>query len=213
MMPPLVKTIPLKILAVISLLLFASAPSWGADFGKAWNAYLNGDYVTALNEWRPLAEQGHAFAQFNLGWMYENGHGVVQNVKAAAKWYRLAAEQGHANAQSNLGLMYSNGNGVVQDYKAAVKWVRLAAEQGYADAQNNLGWMYENGKSVLQDYATAHAWYNIAASNSNETSANINELAAKNRDNITKFMTAEQLAGAQALARKCIKSNYKNCTP
>ncbi len=58
MMPPLVKTIPLKILAVMSLLLFASTPSWGADFDKGLTAAQNGDYVTALNEWRPLAEQG-----------------------------------------------------------------------------------------------------------------------------------------------------------
>ncbi len=59
----------IKILAVISLLLFASAPSWGADFDKGLTAAQNGDYVTALNEWRPLAEQGNAVAQFNLGLM------------------------------------------------------------------------------------------------------------------------------------------------
>ncbi len=59
----------IKILAVISLLLFAATPSWGADFDKGLTAYQNGDYVTALNEWRPLAEQGDADAQFSLGWM------------------------------------------------------------------------------------------------------------------------------------------------
>ncbi len=69
MMPPLVKTIPLKILAVISLLLFAATPSWGADFEKGLSAAQNGDYVTALNEFTPLAEQGHAEAQVSLGRM------------------------------------------------------------------------------------------------------------------------------------------------
>ncbi len=208
MMPPLAKIIRLKILAVISLLLFAATPSWGADFdfGKAWNAYLNGDYETALNEWRPLAEQGGALAQHNLGHMYYYGKGVPQNYKATVKWYRLAAEQGLADAQNSLGLMYRKGKGVLQDDKAAVKWLTLAAEQGHASAQFGLGWMYRNGKGVLQDYATAHAWYNIAASNGKE-------IAAKNRDIIAKSMTTEQLAEAQALARKCIKSNYKNCTP
>jgi hypothetical protein len=37
--------------------------------------------------------------------MYQNGRGVPQDYKTAAKWYRLAAEQGLANAQSNLGLL------------------------------------------------------------------------------------------------------------
>ncbi len=67
MMPSRIKTNPLKILAVISLLLFASAPSWGADFGIGLSAAKRGDYATALNELRPLAEQGHARAQYNLG--------------------------------------------------------------------------------------------------------------------------------------------------
>ncbi len=97
MMPPIVKQTPLKILAVISLLLFAAAPSWGADIRKGFIAAQNGDYETALNEWRPLAEQGNAKAQFNLGVMYENGKGVLQDHKAAVKWYRLAAEQGLAD--------------------------------------------------------------------------------------------------------------------
>ena len=49
-----------------------------------------------------LAEQGHADAQFSLGFMYENGLGAE-----ALKWYRLAAEQGLAEGQYNLGNMYT----------------------------------------------------------------------------------------------------------
>ena len=39
-------------------------------------AYDKGDYETALKEWRPLAEQGNAKAQFNLRFMYRNGKGI-----------------------------------------------------------------------------------------------------------------------------------------
>jgi hypothetical protein len=35
-----------------------------------------GDYATALKEWTPLAEQGYADAQYNLGDMYRYGLGV-----------------------------------------------------------------------------------------------------------------------------------------
>ena len=45
-------------------------------------------------------------AQYNLGSMYYNGRGVLQDYEEAVFWYRLSAEQGDAYAQRNLGLMY-----------------------------------------------------------------------------------------------------------
>ncbi len=50
-------------------------------------AYQRGDYATALREWRPLAEQGNAKAQYNLGFMYRYGLGVPQDDAAAWGWY------------------------------------------------------------------------------------------------------------------------------
>jgi TPR repeat protein len=81
------------ILATIAFVLLAT-PSWGEDFDKGFDAYNNGDYATALEEWLPLAEQGDAVAQSNLASMYYNGEGVLQDYKTAVKWYTLAAEQG-----------------------------------------------------------------------------------------------------------------------
>ena len=49
------------------------------NFMKGVDAYERGDYVTALCEWTPLAEQGHAAAQFNLGNMYADGDGDPQH--------------------------------------------------------------------------------------------------------------------------------------
>ncbi len=37
-------------------------------------------------------------AQFNLGFCYDNGLGVMQDRQEALKWYRMAAEQGNENA-------------------------------------------------------------------------------------------------------------------
>ena len=98
-------------------------------------AYERGDYATALKEFRPLAEQDHAGAQFNLGVMYDNGYGVPENDAEAAKWHRKAAEQGDVMAQYSLGGMYFRGEGVSQNYAEAVKWYSKAADQG---AQDNL---------------------------------------------------------------------------
>ena len=44
-----------------------------------------GDYATALKHWRPLAKQGHAKAQYNLGTMHEHGRGGLA-VNEAILW-------------------------------------------------------------------------------------------------------------------------------
>jgi len=74
----------------------------GADFDKGVAAYESGDYATALREFRPLAEQGHANAQFHMGVTYAEGVGVPKDYKTAMKWFTLAAEQGNASAQVSM---------------------------------------------------------------------------------------------------------------
>ena len=114
----------------LSVLLGSVGVSESADFQKGMDAAKRGDYATALREWKPLAEQGNAIAQINLGWIYAKGKGVPQNDKTAAKWFRLSAEQGDADAQYNLGLMYGKGQGVIQDNVYAHMWGNLAASNG-----------------------------------------------------------------------------------
>ena len=83
------------------------------------------------------AERGLAFAQVNLGLMYDTGDGVPENDAEAVKWYRLAAEQGNANGQLNLGVMYANGEGVPQNNVRAHMWWSVSAAQGHEDARAN----------------------------------------------------------------------------
>ena len=78
-----------KPLLVLIVALGLIRPAW-ADFQDGQAAYQRGDYQAALREWRPLAEQGNASAQFNLGVMYDNGRGVTQDYAKAFRWYRSA---------------------------------------------------------------------------------------------------------------------------
>ena len=197
----------MRTLIIIPVLLFSlllGVPSYSADFNKGLTAAQSGDFATALKEWKPLAEEGNAAAQNNLGLMYHNGWGVPQDYKEAVYWYRLAVEQGYPIAQYNLGLMYEKGKGVPQDYKEAARLYRLAAEQGDADAQGNLGVMYVFGKGVTKDFVYAHMWGNIALMNGNERG----ELV---RGHVAEKMTSSQIEEAQRLARECVKKNYKGC--
>jgi TPR repeat protein len=177
-------------LAVVIALLFSAGSAW-ADYDDGVAAYERGDYATALREIRPLAEQGHADAQHNLGVMYDKGYGVPENDAEAVKWYRKAAEQGEVEAQYNLGQIYRTSEGVPQNYAKAAKWYLKAAEQGLAQAQNNLGVMYLLGNGVPGDYVKAHMWASLAKAQGNEGS----ELL----DAIKKLMTPAQIAKAKEL--------------
>ncbi len=119
----------MKRLALAVALLIGLATPSQADYWDGLAAYDRGDYATALQEFKPLAEKGHANAQFGLGLMYDEGQGVPQDYAEAVKWYRKGAQQGQANAQHNLGFMYSHGQGVPQDYVQAHMWSNLAASR------------------------------------------------------------------------------------
>ena len=101
-----------------------------ADFKTGLDAYQKGDYIGAAKEWRPLAEAGDASAQFNLGLLYLDGHGVPQSPTEAVNWFRRAAEQDYTLAQHNLGAMYGSGQGLKRDYVQAYKWLNICAAKG-----------------------------------------------------------------------------------
>ena len=110
---PRMARLPRRLLSLVILAAFQSEPAEAQDIGSLQTA----------------AEQGDANAQFNLGLRYDDGDGVPENDRKAARWYRMAAEQGHAAAQFDLGVMYANGEGVPKDYVKAYAWSNLAAAQ------------------------------------------------------------------------------------
>ncbi len=101
-----------------------------ADFAQGLAAYDGGDYRTAFEQWRALAEAGDAEAQTALAGLYFAGQGTPADPAEAVRWYRRAAEQGDPVAQQNLGDLYARGLGVGRDLVSAVVWLSLAAEQG-----------------------------------------------------------------------------------
>jgi len=68
----------IQTLLTTTVLLFGISGSGVVDFNDGLVAVNKGDYKTAFNEWKPLVEQGHAKAQYNLGWMYSNGEGILK---------------------------------------------------------------------------------------------------------------------------------------
>ncbi len=126
------------------------------------------DPSTNLSLLQPLAAEGNAIAQFNLGVLHDTGRGVWQDHVLAAQWYSKAAKQGHAAAQFNLGGLYFEGQGVPKDLVRASLWFTLAAVAGF-------------------------------------------DGATRNRNTVATFLTAQQLAKVQQLARACRLNNYLDC--
>jgi uncharacterized protein len=152
-------------------------------------------YPEALKWLRKAAEQGDCWDQLELGLMYRDVQGELQNYPEAFHWISKAAEQDSVAAQYELGVMYRDAS----NYGSAVRWFRRAAERGFVDAQFALGVMYDKGQGVPQNYIPAHMWFNLASAYSHSASE-VRDEAACRRDLIASKMSPPQIAEAEKLA-------------
>ena len=134
-------------------------PLSAQSVGAGIDAWQKADYGTAVSIWRPLAEQGDADAQFNLGQAYRLGRGVPIDLGAAQIWFERAATKGHTDAQTTLGLLlFQNGN-----HTGALRWLKAASDKGEPRAMLVYGTALFNGDSVPQDPVQGYAYISRAA--------------------------------------------------
>ena len=136
----------------VALIIVLAGQGAPPSFDDGLLAYSRGNHLKAFEIWRPMAEGGHASAQYMLGYLYQRGEGVLPDPKTAARWYRKAANQGDPDAQLNLGLLYALGQGVKRDFVQAYKWFSLAYVR-YPPGQyrENAFRNRENAASVLTE--------------------------------------------------------------
>lgn len=112
-----------------------ATPSIAQSFDDGVKAADAGKFGLALEIWAPLAQDGDAKAQTNLGAFLAIGMGAPKDINAALHWLCLAAYQGDNNAQLSLGTLLSEGAQVERDYDAAAYWFLKAAQQDNAIAR------------------------------------------------------------------------------
>lgn len=88
------------------------------------------DYAKALDIYLIAAEEGHAPAQAQVGYIYQNALGVAADYGKAMEWNNRAAQQGNAQGQAQIGYLYQNGLGVTQNLDEAGRWYTRAVEGG-----------------------------------------------------------------------------------
>lgn len=77
-------------------------------------AYENGegvprDFDRAVRLYCTAAWEGHARAEYQLGWMYANGRGLARDDALAAAWFRRAASRGDQHAKRMLSVVDAPG--------------------------------------------------------------------------------------------------------
>jgi peptidoglycan hydrolase-like protein with peptidoglycan-binding domain len=131
------------VLAVsVALAAFGSAPAARADCYDGLTAYQNRDFVAAMHEFAPLAEQGDARAQTIVGLMYRDGQAVPQDYVRAHQWLNLAAAAGQqdaAKARDELAARMEPGQ-IAEAQRLASAWrpVSAAAAQSAVAASETM---------------------------------------------------------------------------
>ena len=127
---------------------------------EAMASWRQGDYASAVRDFKRLAKAGDGKAQQALARALVEGKGVKKDPLAASIWWRRAARAkskfgmpGNYDAYVGLAELYETGVGVAKDLTAAARW-RGRAAQGD-------GW---RGRSFLQrlaDQGVAEAQYQL----------------------------------------------------
>lgn len=186
---------PMKWVFLAALLVLGLMGPARADFQAGLAAYERGERETALREWTPLAEGGHAEAQYHLWLLY-----LDDSYVEALKWLLDAATGDHPKALNDLALLYDQGLGMERDDLKAAGLYRRAADQGYADAQAGLAALYAEGRGVGADPVRAYHWYSLALDSDADG-------AAKSRRRLAARMSAAQIAAAGKLTREWRQSH------
>jgi TPR repeat protein len=113
----------------LALVFCLAAAAWADDVSDGDAAFHNGEYSKAVKLLLPLARQGDAVAQRDVGLMYFGGDGLARDSREAVKWFSLSASQGQIGAQVNLGIAYATGEGVQRNPVQAYVWFNAAASQ------------------------------------------------------------------------------------
>ncbi len=138
----------------------------------------------------------------------------------AVNYLTRAAELGDRDAQGALGELYKNGNGTLKDYELAARYFAQSAQQANYDAMKYLGIAYIRGQGVEQNKVQAYVWLSLCTLGETCRGAvGFNQLMALQktsagsayddtsldpatvRDEIAQYMTAQEIAEAQRLAR------------
>ena len=169
---------------------------------SAGHGGVNVDFEKSFQWFREAALQDMPNARYNLGVLYHQGLGTVQNTERAIQWYKAAAALDHPDALYNLGIANIEGIGMPYSPEKAARYFERAAAKGIMEASYNLGLIYENGLLGKTDTDQAIYWYKISSDqNSKEAKNALTQLKNKagySDDDIDRIVKKFRTAQAQS---------------
>ena len=102
------------------------------SFKAGLEAFHLGEYASAFQILKPIAERGNTEAQCLLGNIYHLGLGREQDLNKAIYWYQKSSDRGYGVASNNLAeILTKGGNGIIKDLDLAKKLYQKALKQGF----------------------------------------------------------------------------------
>lgn len=126
---------------VLVLAVQGSTPSWAdeaAELKAGLTALGSKDYATAIRTLLPLAIEGNAEAQYQVGLIYHDGQGVPKDPCVSVVWMEKAARQSHPRAALMMGFTFFFGSGVRENLELAYRWASLAHKVGHPEAESQM---------------------------------------------------------------------------
>lgn len=107
--------------------------------------YEENNYEKAMKYFQRNLQTNHHESIFNIGRMYENGHGVEIDGKNASYYYRIAIEHGSSKALVNLASLLIEGKIVEKDQDQGMELYEKACELNDIYAIYNISLIYYEG--------------------------------------------------------------------
>jgi uncharacterized protein len=130
----------------------------------AYQAFDQGQYLTALTLAEAQTRKGNAAAFTLIGRIYADGLGVPKDEFTAASWYSRGAELGDTEAAFLFGVMLAQGGGIEKNMDQAGQMFEKAALKEHPQANYNLGLLFLSGNGKPENPARAAQHMAFAAS-------------------------------------------------
>jgi len=111
----------------------------------AFEAFEQGQYLTAKRLAEAAAEKGDPAAHTLIGRLLAEGLGVPKDEPLAARWYARAADLGDVEGAFALAVLMAEGRVVTKDRLIAAELFEKAALKGHAFAHYNLALLFLRG--------------------------------------------------------------------
>jgi TPR repeat protein len=125
------------------------------------------NYNEAFKWFQMAASNKNTNAIYQLGLLYENGQGTIQDYSTAYRLYSRTKEKGHPESIYRLGIAYQYGLGVEINTSEAIDCYSKAAELENNESQFKLGKLYGSGELLGKDSLKSLKWYTKAYLNGN----------------------------------------------